>query len=157
LERAALKVARPHRVGGCVLRMPTLGEPENPWFSKGKVNDGKVDKVFKVVPTCGCHRRVRRERLLGAVSVRWLTHPGLAGFPTLFTVHPEVSIVSVGLGARDQIQAPNIKGPVMSDKSPRQTMTKKTGKSLKEKRAAKRTKADNVSSTEAVLHPTKKR
>jgi hypothetical protein len=36
-------------------------------------------------------------------------------------------------------------------------MTKKTGKSLKEKRAAKRTKADNASATEAVLHPTKKR
>ncbi|MDT5015525.1 MAG: hypothetical protein QOD39_1685 [Mycobacterium sp.] len=41
----------------------------------------------------------------------------------------------------------------MSDKSPRQTMTKKTGKSLKEKRAAKHAKsAAKVSSTEAVLH-----
>jgi hypothetical protein len=69
-DRAALKVASPHRVGGWVLRIPTLGEPENPWFTKGNVNDGKVDKVFKVVPTCGCHRRVRRERLLGAVSIR---------------------------------------------------------------------------------------
>jgi hypothetical protein len=45
----------------------------------------------------------------------------------------------------------------MSDKSPRQTMTKKTGKSLKEKRAEKRSKADNASSTETLLHPTKKR
>jgi hypothetical protein len=45
----------------------------------------------------------------------------------------------------------------MSDKSPRQTMTKKSGKSLKEKRAAKRTKEDQTSSTEALLHPTKKR
>jgi hypothetical protein len=44
----------------------------------------------------------------------------------------------------------------MSDKSPRQTMTKKSGKSLKEKRAAKHGKADQVSSTEALLH-TKKR
>ena len=34
-----------------------------------------------------------------------------------------------------------IKGPAMSDKSPRQTMTKKSGKSLKEKRAAKHAKA----------------
>ena len=33
-----------------------------------------------------------------------------------------------------------IKGPVMSDKSPRQTMSKKSGKSLKEKRAAKHQK-----------------
>lgn len=41
----------------------------------------------------------------------------------------------------------------MSDKSPRQTMTKKTGKSLKEKRADKRAKATQTSQTEAVLHP----
>ena len=33
-----------------------------------------------------------------------------------------------------------IKGPAMSDKSPRQAMTKKSGKSLKEKRAAKHAK-----------------
>jgi hypothetical protein len=44
----------------------------------------------------------------------------------------------------------------MSDKSPRQTMTKKSGKSLKEKRAAKRGKAAQTSETEALLH-TKKR
>lgn len=40
----------------------------------------------------------------------------------------------------------------MSDKSPRQTMTKKSGKSLKEKRAAKRDKAADAHSTEEVLH-----
>lgn len=41
----------------------------------------------------------------------------------------------------------------MSDKSPRHTMDKKSGKSLKEKRAAKRAKAAaKVSSTEALLH-----
>jgi hypothetical protein len=45
----------------------------------------------------------------------------------------------------------------MSDKSPRQTMTKKTGKSLKEKRAAKHAKqAAKVSSTEALLHDKKR-
>lgn len=44
----------------------------------------------------------------------------------------------------------------MSDKSPRQTMGKKSGKSLKEKRAAKHAKAARISSTEALLH-TKKR
>jgi hypothetical protein len=32
----------------------------------------------------------------------------------------------------------------MSDKSPRQQMTKKSGKSIKEKRAAKRAKADEA-------------
>jgi hypothetical protein len=35
-------------------------------------------------------------------------------------------------------------------------MTKKSGKSLKEKRAAKRSKADQTTQTEALLH-TKKR
>ena len=44
----------------------------------------------------------------------------------------------------------------MSDKSPRQTMAKKSGKSLKQKRAAKRDKSVEVSPTEALLH-TKKR
>lgn len=44
----------------------------------------------------------------------------------------------------------------MSDKSPRQTMTKKSGSSLKEKRAAKRKKASQVSQTEALLHAKKR-
>ena len=43
----------------------------------------------------------------------------------------------------------------MTDKSPRQTMTKKSGKSLKEKRAVKKAKAAHISSTEALLHPKK--
>lgn len=37
----------------------------------------------------------------------------------------------------------------MSDKSPRQTMTKNSGKSLKEKRAAKRAKAGQISPADA--------
>ena len=41
----------------------------------------------------------------------------------------------------------------MADKSPRQAMTKKSGKTLKEKRAVKRAKADGASSTvDDVLH-----
>ncbi|MFL6084053.1 MAG: hypothetical protein ACJ74F_12765 [Mycobacterium sp.] len=40
----------------------------------------------------------------------------------------------------------------MADKSPRQGMTKKSGKSLKEKRAEKRAKGEHTSSTEAQLH-----
>jgi hypothetical protein len=49
-------------------------------------------------------------------------------------------------------QAPMIKGLAMSDKSPRQTMTKKSGKSLKEKRAVKRDKAAvKLSSTETLF------
>ncbi|MBI2697720.1 hypothetical protein KQR54_02795 [Mycobacterium gordonae] len=44
----------------------------------------------------------------------------------------------------------------MSDKSPRQTMTKKSGKSLKEKRADKRSKVVEVSQAESLLHSKKK-
>ena len=40
----------------------------------------------------------------------------------------------------------------MTDKSPRQAMSKKSGKSLKEKRAVKRDKAGRESSTADVLH-----
>jgi hypothetical protein len=44
----------------------------------------------------------------------------------------------------------------MSDKSPRQGMAKKSGKSLKEKRADKRAKSDNTSQTDALLHAKKR-
>ncbi len=45
----------------------------------------------------------------------------------------------------------------MSDKSPRQTMSKKSGKSLKEKRVAKHAKAAaKVSSAEALFHDKKR-
>jgi hypothetical protein len=50
-----------------------------------------------------------------------------------------------------------IKGSAMSDKSPRHTETKKSGKSLKEKRAAKHAKQQaRVSTTEALLHAKKR-
>jgi hypothetical protein len=44
----------------------------------------------------------------------------------------------------------------MSDKSPRQGMTKKTGKSIKEKRAEKRDKS-HVTTVSETIHPNKKR
>ncbi|HSK54096.1 MAG TPA: hypothetical protein VK908_02465 [Jiangellales bacterium] len=44
----------------------------------------------------------------------------------------------------------------MADKSPRQHMSKKAGKSLKEKRAEKRAKADSQNRTE-IVPQTKKR
>ena len=45
----------------------------------------------------------------------------------------------------------------MSDKSPRQSTTKKSGKSLKEKRAAKHAKpAARASSTETLFHNKKR-
>jgi len=49
-----------------------------------------------------------------------------------------------------------MKGPAMSDKSPRQTMSKKSGKSLKEKRGDKRTKAAlRAAAIEALLRDKK--
>ncbi|HUB57511.1 MAG TPA: hypothetical protein VMB04_20395 [Mycobacterium sp.] len=45
----------------------------------------------------------------------------------------------------------------MSDKSPRQTMSKKSGKSLKEKRADKQAKAaSRAASTDALFHDKKR-
>jgi hypothetical protein len=44
----------------------------------------------------------------------------------------------------------------MSDKSPRQTMSKKSGKSIKEKRAEKRNKGSEETFS-ANIHPTKKK
>ena len=40
----------------------------------------------------------------------------------------------------------------MADKSPRHTTTKKSGKTLKQKRADKRAKAAHQPNTEALLH-----
>jgi hypothetical protein len=62
---------------------------------------------------------------------------------------------SVGLIGTNQ--APKIKGSVMSDKSPRQAMAKKSGKSLKEKRAVKNAKAAAKASSAEVLFHDKKR
>ncbi|MDT5124716.1 MAG: hypothetical protein QOH54_360 [Mycobacterium sp.] len=44
----------------------------------------------------------------------------------------------------------------MTDKSPRQAMGKKSGKSLKEKRADKRAKTDHTSQAETVFNPKKR-
>jgi hypothetical protein len=87
-DSAELNPANPQGVGGYVLRMPKLGVPQNPCCAPGKIDDRGVGTAFKVIPTWGCCRHVRRERLLSNISGEWLTHPGLAGFPTLSTLHP---------------------------------------------------------------------
>ncbi len=43
----------------------------------------------------------------------------------------------------------------MADKSPRHTMSKKSGKSLKEKRLERRTKGDTTSQVQQVAHDKK--
>ena len=44
----------------------------------------------------------------------------------------------------------------MTDKSPRQSMSKKSGKSLKEKRADKRAKDDQATQLDNTAHPKKR-
>ena len=49
-----------------------------------------------------------------------------------------------------------IEGPMMSDKSPRKSMSKKAGKSLKEKRADKKAKASEHTVIETAFHAKKR-
>lgn len=44
----------------------------------------------------------------------------------------------------------------MADKSPRNSLSKKSGKSIKEKRADKRAKSEQSSAVESTLHPKKR-
>ncbi|WP_272948411.1 hypothetical protein [Ornithinimicrobium sufpigmenti] len=44
----------------------------------------------------------------------------------------------------------------MADKSPRNSLSKKSGKSIKEKRADKRAKTEQASAVESTLHPKKR-
>jgi hypothetical protein len=52
-------------------------------------------------------------------------------------------------------QAPNSEGHSLSDKSPRQSLSKKSGKSIKEKRAEKRAKGGPSAHVEDI--PTRRR
>jgi hypothetical protein len=63
--------------------------------------------------------------------------------------------MGVQFGDRDQ-SGSVIKGPTLSDKSPRQGMAKKAAKSLKEKRADKRSKSDTTSQTDNLLNGKKR-
>jgi len=64
----------------------------------------------------------------------------------------------VSLGNRDQSGPHKTKGPAVSDKSPRQAMSKKSGKSLKEKRADKNAKsAAKLAASESITDLNKRR
>jgi len=49
-DKAALNVAIPHGVGGCVLRMPKLGMYEKCCIPKGAINGWTNDGTFKTYP-----------------------------------------------------------------------------------------------------------
>src|ERR1700675_4110268 len=72
-DKAALNVASPHAVGGYVLRMPKFAEPERLCSTRRTFGVSRVARVLKVIPTDGCHRHVRRERLLWEISSGRLT------------------------------------------------------------------------------------
>ena len=55
LDSAALKVASPHAVGGCVVRMPKCTGSEKGCSTMELVSEGRVDKNFNVIQTCGWH------------------------------------------------------------------------------------------------------
>jgi hypothetical protein len=61
---------------------------------------------------------------------------------------------TVGTGSLSRLALDE--GAAMSDKSPRNSMTKKSGKSLKEKRAEKKSKANAQSHPEIVPSTSKK-
>jgi hypothetical protein len=64
---------------------------------------------------------------------------------------------TVGVLSRcEAAQASDQGSPAMADKSPRQHLSKKAGKSLKEKRAEKHAKAAQKNKTE-IIPPTNKR
>jgi hypothetical protein len=82
-DKAALNVANPHGVGGYVLRMPKLAEPEGPCLTKGTFEISSVDGALKLIPTGGCHRRVRRELLLFKINGGQLTSSGTGWVPNV--------------------------------------------------------------------------
>ena len=53
--------------------MPKLAEPQRPCRTRGAFDVSRVDTALKVIPTVGCHRRVRRELLLFEISGGQLT------------------------------------------------------------------------------------
>lgn len=71
-----------------MLRTPKRTVLESDCCTTGVSMEAKEGTAFKAIPTDGCYRRVRRERMLGAISGERLTQPGLAGFPTCSTLHP---------------------------------------------------------------------
>src|SRR5271163_2491845 len=81
-DKAALNVASPHGVGGYVLRMPKLAEPQRPCPTRGTFDVSRVERALKVIPTDGCHRRVSGASCCSARSAADSSlHPELAGFP----------------------------------------------------------------------------
>ena len=100
--RALLNVARPQTVGGYVPRIPSVGGTEKPSPAMEMGEKVTLEGTFMVIPSGGCHRHIRRERMLCVISGGMLNHPGLTGFPTLSTLHPVGLTGMVGADATRQ-------------------------------------------------------
>ena len=61
----------------------------------------------------------------------------------------------VGVRFGDEAVQASGEGARMADKSPRHTMSKKSGKSIKEKRVEKKAKADSTSQMDRLTHDKK--
>lgn len=68
--------------------MPKLVEPQRSRPTRGAFDVSGVDKALKVIPTDGCHRCVRRERLLCEISSGRLTSPRTCWVPNLTKATP---------------------------------------------------------------------
>jgi hypothetical protein len=91
--------------------------------------------------------------LCGSTSSHWSTFPApLTGF----ALAPSPRAGPGVLSWHGAVQASSQREIPMSDKSPRQSMSKKTGKSIKEKRADKRNKGSDDAFSDKI-HPTKKK
>jgi hypothetical protein len=97
-DKAALNVASPHGVGGYVLRMPKLAEPQGPCPTRETVDVSRVDSALKVIPTEGCHLGVRRELLLCEISGGRLTSSRTGWVPNLTEVTPDERLPRIGPG-----------------------------------------------------------
>jgi hypothetical protein len=128
------------------------------------VEPGQVELVgennFQLAAS-DCRSSARDRARVGALdgSGPRLDSAGQAGRGCLRTLGFAVSVMPnrraycPGYGA---VQASSQRDPPMSDKSPRQTMSKKSGKSIKEQRAEKRSKGTEETFSEKI-HPTKKK
>jgi hypothetical protein len=104
-DKAALNVASPHGVGGYVLRMPKLVEPQGPCPTRETFDVSRVDRALKVIPTEGCHRRVRRELLLCEISGGRLTSSRTGWVPNLTDATPDERIPRIEPGQDAQADA----------------------------------------------------
>ena len=67
--RAALNVARPQTVGGYVPKTPNFGVIGRLGPAPAIDEKSALEGTFMVIPSGGCHRHIRRELLLCAISV----------------------------------------------------------------------------------------